>query len=140
MTNITRRTALTLIGATALSAPFISRLRAEGTLNVYNWADYIGETTIEDFQNLTGIAVTYDNYSSAEEMQAKMLAGSTGYDVVFMAGMSLPNFLKAGIYEKLDKSKLTNWGNLDPAILKICAGWDPNNDHAVPYMLSLIHI
>lgn len=134
MINMTRRTALTLIGATALSAPFISRSRAEGTLNVYNWADYIGETTIDDFQSATGIAVTYDNYSSAEEMQAKMLAGSTGYDVVFMAGMSLPNFLKANIYEKLDKSKLTNWGNLDPDILKIAAGWDPDNDHSVPYM------
>lgn len=134
MTNMTRRTALTLIGATALSAPFIRRARAEGTLNVYNWADYIGETTIEDFQNATGIAVTYDNYSSAEEMQAKMLAGSTGYDVVVMAGMSLPNFLKANIYEKLDRSKLPNWANLDPAILKICEGWDPGNAHAVPYM------
>jgi putrescine transport system substrate-binding protein len=131
---MTRRTALTLIGATALSAPFIRRARAEGTLNVYNWADYIGETTIEDFQNATGIAVTYDKYSSAEEMQAKMLAGSTGYDMVFMAGISLPNFLKANIYEKLDKSKLTNWSNLDPAILKIAAGWDPDNAHSVPYM------
>ena len=134
MTNMTRRTALTLIGATALSTPFIRRVRAEGTLNVYNWADYIGETTIEDFQNATGIAVTYDMYSSAEEMQAKMLAGSTGYDVVDMSGMSLPQFIKAGIYEKLDKSKLPNWSNLDPAVLKILSGWDPGNEHGMPYM------
>lgn len=134
MTTMTRRTALTLIGATALSAPFIRRVRAEGTLNVYNWADYIGETTVEDFQNATGISVTYDMYSSAEEMQAKMLAGSTGYDVVDMAGMSLPQFIKAGIYEKLDKSKLPNWGNLDPAVLKILSGWDPGNEHGMPYM------
>ena len=134
MTSMTRRTALTLIGATALSAPFIRRARAEGTLNVYNWADYIGETTIEDFQNETGIAVTYDLYSSAEEMQAKMLAGSTGYDVVVMAGLTLPNFIKANIYEKLDKSKLPNWSNLDPAILEIDAGWDPGNNYGVPYM------
>jgi putrescine transport system substrate-binding protein len=134
MTEITRRTALTLIGATALSAPFIRRARAEGTLNVYNWADYIGETTIEDFQSATGIAVTYDNYSSAEEMQAKMLAGSTGYDVVFMAGVSLPNFIKAKIYHELDKSKLPNWSNLDPAILKIMETWDPGNKIGVPYM------
>lgn len=134
MTNITRRSALTLIGGTVLAAPFVRRARAEGTLNVYNWADYIGETTIEDFQSATSIAVTYDNYASAEEMQAKMLAGSTGYDVVFMAGMSLPNFLKAKIYHKLDKAKLPNWANLDPVILKICEGWDPGNEHAVPYM------
>ena len=134
MIDMTRRTALTLIGATALSAPFIRRARAEGTLNVYNWADYIGETTIEDFQKATDISVVYDLYSSAEEMQAKMLAGSTGYDVVFMAGLSLPNFIKANIYEKLDRSKLPNWGNLDPAILKIAEGWDPGNAHGVPYM------
>ena len=134
MIDMTRRTALTLIGATALSAPFVRRARAEGTLNVYNWADYIGETTIEDFQKATDISVVYDLYSSAEEMQAKMLAGSTGYDVVFMAGLSLPNFIKANIYEKLDRSKLPNWGNLDPAILKIAEGWDPGNAHGVPYM------
>jgi putrescine transport system substrate-binding protein len=122
------------MGGTVLAAPFVSRARAEGTLNVYNWADYIGETTIEDFQSATGISVTYDNYASAEEMQAKMLAGSTGYDVVDHAGMSLPNFLKANLYTKLDKSKLPNWKNLDPAILKIVDGWDPGNAHSVPYM------
>src|SRR6478735_4805988 len=105
MTNITRRTALTLMGGAMLATPFVRRARAEGTLNVYNWADYIGETTIDDFQTATGIAVTYDNYASAEEMQAKMLAGSTGYDVVDMAGISLPNFIKAKIYHKLDKTK-----------------------------------
>lgn len=134
MVQITRRTALTLMGGTALAMPFVRRARAEGVLNVYNWADYIGETTIEDFQNETGIAVTYDLYSSAEEMQAKMLAGATGYDAVVMAGISLPNFIKAGIYEKLDKSKLPGWENLDPAILKIMETWDPGNDYGLPYM------
>jgi putrescine transport system substrate-binding protein len=134
MTDMTRRTALTLIGGTILAAPFVKRARAEGTLSLYNWADYIGETTIEDFQSTTGISVNYDNYASAEDMQAKMLAGSTGYDAVVHSGLALPNFLKAGIYEKLDRSKLSNWGNLDPAILKICAGWDAGNEHGVPYM------
>ncbi|MGH6854662.1 MAG: hypothetical protein ACREEM_53170 [Blastocatellia bacterium] len=78
--KITRRSVLTAIGgAAALSMPAVHRARAEdAVLNVYNWADYIGETTIEDFQSATGIAVTYDTYSSPEEMQAKMLAGSTG--------------------------------------------------------------
>jgi putrescine transport system substrate-binding protein len=134
MTAITRRTALTLIGGTVLAAPFVRRARAEGTLNVYNWSDYIGETTLDDFQKATGISVTYDNYASAEEMQAKMLAGSTGYDVVLQSGLGIPNMLKANIYHKLDKSKLPNWSNLDPAILKIASGWDPNNDHGAPYM------
>jgi spermidine/putrescine-binding protein len=67
-------------------------------------------------------------------MQAKMLAGATGYDVVDHAGLSLPPFIKANVYEKLDKSKLPNWKNLDPAVLKILEGWDPGNNYGVPYM------
>ena len=119
--KITRRTALgAMAGAAALSMPYVRRARAEDTvLNVYNWADYIGETTIEDFQNETGIAVTYDLYSSAEEMQAKMLAGSSGYDVAVSAGLEMPRFKAAGVYEKLDRSKLSNWGNLDPEVLRM---------------------
>ncbi len=133
--KINRRQALGLFAAsTAVAMPHVRNARAQdAVLNVYNWADYIGETTIEDFQSRTSIAVTYDTYSSAEEMQAKMLAGSTGYDVVDMAGLSLPNFIKAGIYEKLDKSKLPNWKNLDPEVLRILAGWDQGNEHGMPY-------
>ncbi|MBL0372205.1 polyamine ABC transporter substrate-binding protein [Rhizobium sp. KVB221] len=134
MPLLNRRTVLTLMGGTVLAAPFVKRARAEGTLAVYNWADYIGETTVEDFQSATGIPVTYDLYASAEEMQAKMLAGATGYDVVVQSGLGMPNLLKANIYEKLDRSKLPNWKNLDPAILKILESWDPGNLYGVPYM------
>jgi putrescine transport system substrate-binding protein len=130
-----------LAAGAALAMPYVKRARAEGgTLNVYNWADYIGETTIEDFQNATGISVTYDTYSSAEEMQAKMLAGSTGYDVVDMAGLEMPRFIKAGIYDKLDRSKLPSWGNLDPEVLRILEGWDPGNQYAIPYMWGSVGI
>ncbi|WP_373504362.1 polyamine ABC transporter substrate-binding protein [Aestuariivirga sp.] len=134
--KITRRHATGLIAASALVAmPYVRRAKAEdAVVNVYNWADYIGETTIEDFQSASGISVTYDTYSSAEEMQAKMLAGSTGYDVVVMAGLSLPNFMKANIYEKLDRAKLPGWKNLDPEVLRILAGWDPGNEYGIPYM------
>ena len=140
--KLTRRTALGLIGgAGALAMPNIRRARADdAVLNVYNWADYIGETTIADFQSATGIAVTYDTYSSAEEMQAKMLAGSTGYDVVDTAGLEMPRFVKAGVYDKLDKSKLTNWGNLDTEVLRILAGWDPENLYTIPYMWGSVGI
>ena len=102
--KLSRRKAAGLMAASALApTPFIRRARAEdAVLNVYNWADYIGETTIEDFQSASGIAVTYDTYTSAEEMEAKMLAGSTGYDVVFGSALKLPNFIKAGAYQKLD--------------------------------------
>jgi putrescine transport system substrate-binding protein len=140
--KITRRKAAGLIAASALvSMPYVRRAKAQDqALNVYNWADYIGETTVEDFQSASGIAVTYDTYSSSEEMQAKMLAGSTGYDVVVMAGLTLPNFVKAGIYQKIDRNKLPGWKNLDPAVLKILSGWDPGNEYGIPYMWGSVGI
>ena len=134
--KITRRKALKFAGSSAfLAMPFVQRAKAdEAILNVYNWADYIGETTIDDFQKASGIKVTYDTYSSTDEMQAKMLAGSTGYDVVNMAGLSMQRFVKAGIYQKLDKTKLPSIGNLDPAVLKIAEGFDPGSVYGIPYM------
>jgi putrescine transport system substrate-binding protein len=132
--KLTRRTALTAFGG-ALAMPYVRPSWAQaGTVNVYNWADYIGETTVADFEAETGIGVVYDLYASSEEMQAKMLAGSSGYDAVVMAGISLPQFVKAGVYQKLDRSKLTGWGNLDPGILKVVQGFDPGNEYGVPYM------
>lgn len=134
MPHLTRRTALSLIGGTLLGAPFVRKARAEGTINVYNWSDYIGETTVEDFQSKTGISVTYDTYSSTEEMEAKLLAGQTGYDLVLQSGQTLPKMVKAGVYGQFDKSLLPLWGNLNPEILKITEGWDHESQHSVPYL------
>ena len=132
--KMNRRAALASVGG-ALALPYVRpSWAAAGTVNVYNWADYIGETTIADFEKETGIGVVYDLYASSEEMQAKVLAGYTGYDVVLMAGLSMPQFVQAGVYEKLDRAKLTNWGNLDPSILKVVEGFDPGNVYGVPYM------
>ena len=133
--KLSRRQALATMGAAAaLATPYVRRARADaGTLNVYNWADYIGENTIADFTKETGIKVVYDMYASTEEMEAKMLAGSSGYDVVLQAGLGLPRMVKANVYQKLDKSKLDNWKNLDPEILTILQGFDPGNEYGVPY-------
>jgi putrescine transport system substrate-binding protein len=140
MKKLSRRTALALTGAT-IAMPFVSRAYAEdAVLNVYNWADYIGETTIADFQTATGIKVTYDTYSSTDEMQAKMLAGSTGYDVAVMSGLVLPRFVASGIYDKLDKSKLPSLGNLDPEVMRISAGFDPGAEYGIPYMWGSVGI
>jgi putrescine transport system substrate-binding protein len=132
--KVTRRQAL--IGATAtLATPWVRPSWAQGgTVNVYNWSDYIGETTIADFAAETGIDVVYDLYASAEEMQAKLLAGSTGYDVVLHSGQGLPRSVTAGVLQKIDRSKLTGYGNLDPEILKVVEGYDPGNEYNVPYM------
>lgn len=132
--TLSRRGTLLGMGA-ALAAPAVRPSWAQaGTVKVYNWSDYIGETTLADFEAETGIRVIYDIYASAEEMQAKMLAGSTGYDVVLMAAISMERFIQAGVYQKLDRAKLTNWDNLDADILKIVAGYDPGNQYALPYM------
>lgn len=132
---LNRRKALAAIGASAgLAMPYVRRARAaSGTVNVYNWSDYIGEHTLADFTAETGVKVVYDLYSSSEEMEAKMLAGSTGYDVVLQGGVKLPMMIKAGVYQQLDKSKLSNWSNLDTDVLRIFEGFDPGSQYGVPY-------
>ena len=78
MSVLDRRAALKAGGA-ALATPFLVRtVRAEETVHVYNWTDYIGETTLDDFQKATGIKVVYDTYDSTESAEAKLLAGKTG--------------------------------------------------------------
>lgn len=136
--TMNRRTLLTTISAglaSGLAAPWVRPAHAAaGTLTIYNWSDYIGESTIEDFQSETGINVTYDLYASAEEMQARMAAGATGYDLVVQSGMALPGMLNSGIYRKIDRTRLKNLDQLDPAILKIAAGYDPGNAYGLPYL------
>ncbi|MBZ0260865.1 MAG: PotD/PotF family extracellular solute-binding protein, partial [Hyphomicrobiales bacterium] len=91
---LTRRSSLGLMAGAALAMPYISRAHAEeeAVLNVFNWTDYIGETTIEDFQSATGIQVAYDLYDSTEAMEIKMLSRNSDFDVVLQAGSSLDRF------------------------------------------------
>ncbi len=104
------------------------------TLNIYNWSDYIAEDTIKKFEEKTGIKVTYDVYDSNEVLEAKMLAGSSGYDVVVPSADFLQRQIAAGVYSKLDKSKLPNLKNMDASLMKSAAIYDPDNAHAVIYM------
>ena len=106
----------------------------EKKLYIYNWADFIGPNTIAKFEKLTGIKVTYDIYDSEETMEARLLAGGSGYDLVTASAEFFGREIKAGVYEVLDKSKLPNWKNLDPRVLAIQAAYDPGNRHAVPYL------
>jgi putrescine transport system substrate-binding protein len=132
--KLNRRTALTAIGG-GLAMPFVRPSWAQaGTVNIYNWADYIGETTIADFEAATGISVVYDTYSSTEEMEAKMLAGFTGYDVAFQSGISLPRFITAGVYMPLDRARLLGFDAHDPRLIAMLENWDPGVQHGVPYM------
>jgi putrescine transport system substrate-binding protein len=106
----------------------------QAVLHVYNWADYIGTDTIADFERSTGIRVEYDTYDSDETLEAKMMAGDSGYDIVSTSTDYFARQIKAGIYRPLDRARLPNWKNLDPHVLAIEAAADPGNAHAVPYL------
>jgi putrescine transport system substrate-binding protein len=107
-------------------------------LNVYNWSDYIAKDTLARFTAETDIQVNYDVYDSNEVLEAKLMAGSSGYDVVFPSiSPFLARQVKSGIYQELDRSLLPNWQNIMPSILNSLAeGGDPDNKHAVPYMVA----
>ena len=106
----------------------------EQVLNIYNWSDYIAEDTIRNFEKETGIKVRYDAFDSNEVLEAKLLAGNTGYDIVVPSASFVARQIKAGIFQPLDKSRLPNYGNLDPEVMKVLAGYDPDNLHIVPWL------
>jgi putrescine transport system substrate-binding protein len=108
--------------------------QAETTVHIYNWSDYIGEDTLAEFRKATGIKPVYDVFDSNETLEGKLLAGRSGYDVVVPSNHFLGKQIKAGAFQKLDKSKLPNWSNLDPALLKQLNVNDPGNQYAVPYL------
>ena len=134
MRKLTRRSTMVVLGST-LAAPHVRPSWAQSRrVNIYNWADYIGETTLEDFASETGIDPIYDTYASSEEMEAKMLAGMTGYDVVLSSGIALPMFVRAGVFQQLDHAALPGMENLNPTLVGILEGWDPGLRHCIPYM------
>lgn len=108
---------------------------AQGQVNVYNWSDYIAPDQLKTFEKDTGTKVNYTTYDSNEILEAKLRAGRSGYDVVVpTASPFFVRQLAAGLYQPLDKAKLKNWKNLDPAIMAQLAKYDPGNAHAIPWM------
>jgi putrescine transport system substrate-binding protein len=126
--------ALTAIAAAAGDAAAATE---DKRLFIYNWTDFIGRNTIAEFEKQTGIKVTYDVYDSEETMDARLLAGSSGYDVVVASTEYFGREIKAVVYIALDKTKLPNWKNIDPRILAIQSTHDPGNVHAAPYMHAI---
>lgn len=124
------------LGALLAASPAFAQ--EEPVLNVYNWSDYIAEDTIANFEAETGIKVNYDVYDNNEIVDAKLLAGNSGYDIVVPSGNFLERQIQAGLILPLDKSKLTNLSNLDPAVMATAASQDPDNAHGVPYMINTI--
>jgi putrescine transport system substrate-binding protein len=115
-------------------APVSPGAQPERVVNFYNWSDYIDPTVLDDFSKATGIKVRYDTFDSNDTLEAKLLAGKSGYDVVVPTAYFLARQIAAGIFQKLDKSKLPNLGNAWPEIAKDLAIYDPGNLHAVNYM------
>ena len=122
--------ALTLV----MGAAGIGITAAQGVVNVYNWSDYIDPQVLEDFTKQTGIKVQYDTFDANETLETKLLAGKSGYDIVVPSAYFLERQIKAGVFQKLDKSKITNIANVWPDIAKRLAVYDPANQYAVNYM------
>jgi len=106
----------------------------ERVLNVYNWSDYVDPQVLKDFTRETGIRLRYDTFDSNDTLEAKLLAGKSGYDLVVPTAYFLERQIKAGLFQKLDKTKLPNLGNAWPEITQRLATYDPGNEFAVNYM------
>ncbi len=132
-----RAAAILSLALLAVSSGLPAAAAEDKRLFIYNWTDFIARNTIPAFEKKTGIKVTYDVYDSEETMDARLLAGSSGYDVVVASTEYFGREIKAGVYIPLDRSKLPNWKNLDPRILAIQAAHDPGNLHSVPYLHAI---
>jgi putrescine transport system substrate-binding protein len=108
----------------------------EKVLNIYNWPDYIPEGLIAAFEKETGIKVNYDTFETNEALQAKLVAGNTGYDIVVPGTTFAQPQIAAGFFQPLDRSKLPNYGNLDESVMAVLTKADPGNKHLVPWAWS----
>ncbi|MDL2229607.1 extracellular solute-binding protein [Treponema sp. OttesenSCG-928-L16] len=106
--------------------------KSSNKLYIYNWTYYTPDTVIEKFEAEYGVEVIYDSYASNEELFAKLMAGGTGYDLIFPSGDYVSIMIGMNMLEKIDRSKLSNLGNIDPVVLEK-TGYDPKMDYSVPY-------
>ncbi|HZV66020.1 MAG TPA: polyamine ABC transporter substrate-binding protein [Telluria sp.] len=133
MTRPWNRLGFAALLAVVLTAP-ASAQQEEKVLNIYNWSDYIADDTIKNFEKETGIKVRYDVFDNNEILHSKLVAGKSGYDIVVPTAQWARLQMDANLLRKLDKSKLSNLGNLDPAIQAKLAKLDPNNEHLVDWL------
>jgi len=102
-------------------------------VNIYNWSDYIDDSILTDFTKETGIKVVYDTFDQNETLETKLLAGKTGYDIVVPTAYFLQRQIKAGVFQKLDKSKLPNISNMWDTVQQRIATYDPGNQYAIEF-------
>lgn len=126
--------------ATAGSAPAVVANAEEKVLNIYNWPDYIAKDMVANFEKEAGIKVNYQTFENNEALQAKLVAGNTGYDIVVPGAVFAKPQIDAGLLQKLDKTKLANYGNLDPALMSKLDAIDPGNAYLVPWAWSFVTV
>lgn len=123
--------------AAAAGAPAAVAVNTEEkVLNIYNWPDYIAKDMVENFEKETGIKVNYQTFENNEALHAKLVAGNTGYDIVVPGAVFAKPQIDGGLLAKLDKSKVSHYANLDPAIMEKLVMIDPGNDYLIPWAWS----
>lgn len=135
---------LRMLGIVALGVSLLSctqsaadKEKEQKVLNIYSWSDYIGETTVQDFEKETGIKVHFDTYDANETLHAKLLARHTGYDIVVPSSHWAKIQLEGGLFKKLDKSRIPNLANVDPYVMKMLGTLDPNNEYLAPWLWGI---
>lgn len=108
--------------------------QAAESVRIYNWAEYIAPDTLKSFEKASGIATHYDVYDGNETLDAKLMAGRSGYDVVFPSDHFMARQIQGGALKKLDKNQLPNWQNLNPVLLQALQVNDPGNQYGFPYL------
>ncbi|WP_263263199.1 polyamine ABC transporter substrate-binding protein [Pseudomonas sp. RIT-PI-S] len=105
-----------------------------GELRIYNWIEYLPKDVLQDFEHRTGISVTYDVFDSPQTLEARMLTGSSGYDIAFPSSSQIPHLIAAKAVMPLDRAQLPHWSNLDARFMQQHEALDPGNAYAVPYL------
>ncbi len=124
-----------MIAIGCASSMMLSQTQAQAAeVRLYNWFDYTPQATLESFKEATGIVPTLDTFDSNEVLEARLMSGQSGYDVVVPSDSFLSKQLQAGAFQKLDKTQLPNLSNLNDDLMRALEGADPGNDYAVPYM------
>ncbi len=121
-------------GAALALGSFAPAQAADNVLNMYNWSDYIAPTTVPDFEKEYGIKMRYDTFDSNETLFAKLVAGDTGYDIVVPSSNWGALDIRGGLLHPIDKSKIPNYKNLNPELMKQLAAVDPGNKYLIPWM------
>ncbi|WP_448377230.1 extracellular solute-binding protein [Fervidobacterium sp.] len=131
-----KKIVLTILATIGILTVFVlTSCNRSNTLHIYNWADYIPEEVLQQFEKEYKCKVVYDTYASNEEMFAKIKSGGTGYDIVFPSGDHVKMMIMAGLLEKLDMSKIPNFKNINETVLAK-TNYDPNHEYSVPYMMG----